>query len=65
MSEDEHVTRRELATELRSFRNEMRLLIAMAVLVINFDVPREFTAAVIFTLLVKAVWTTTIGRFWG
>lgn len=57
---DRHVTRRELALELRSFRNEMRILIVGAIVVLRFDVPAEVTAAALLAFVVKLGWTALI-----
>ena len=46
------VTQHELALELRSFKNEMRLLLAITLGVIKFDVPEQLTAG---ALIVGAV----------
>lgn len=50
-----HVTRRELGLELRSFRNEVRLLVVGAVIVIRFDLPKEVTAVGIALVAAKAI----------
>lgn len=43
MSNGEHVTRAELAAELRSLRYEMRLLIVGLVIVLKLNLPDEIT----------------------
>lgn len=53
--DESHVTRRELGMELRSFRNEVRVLIAVAVVAIRFDVPKELTAAAIVAMVGKSL----------
>lgn len=59
--EDKHVTRRELSMELRSFRNEVRVLIVAALVVLRFDVPNEITAGAIAAAVVIAVVKGAIG----
>lgn len=62
--EERHITFREFKTELKSFRNETRVLIVGLLVVLRFDVPKEITAAAIAGILAKALWTAvTIGRF--
>lgn len=61
--EDRHITAREFKTELKSFRNETRVLIVGLLVVLRFDVPKEVTAAAIVGVLAKAAWTAiTLGR---
>lgn len=61
--EERHITAREFKTELKSFRNETRVLIVGLLVVLRFDVPKEITAAAILGVLAKAVWTAvTLGR---
>lgn len=60
--EEKHVTRRELGQELRAFRNEVRLLLIGAVVVIRFDVPKELTVAAVGVVVIKAVWSFVAGR---
>ena len=53
--DDRHVTYREFVTELKSFRNETRVLIVAALVVIRFDVPKEITAAAVAIAAAVAV----------
>jgi len=53
---DQHVTRRELKLELKSFRNEVRVLLVAGILVIRFDIPQEITAAALGAVGLKALW---------
>ena len=55
--EERHITFREFKTELKSFRNETRVLIVGLLVVLRFDVPKEITAAAILAVLGKAAWT--------
>jgi hypothetical protein len=58
--DDKHVTRRELALELGSFRNEMRVLIVGGIVVLKFDVPKEITAVGFVLVAAKTVWTALV-----
>ena len=61
--EERHITAREFRSELKSFRNETRVLIVGLLVVLRFDVPKEITAAAIAGVLAKAVWTAvSLGR---
>lgn len=61
--EERHITSREFKSELKSFRNETRVLIVGLLVVLRFDVPKEITAAAIVGILAKAAWTAvTLGR---
>lgn len=58
-----HVTQRELGLQLRAFRNEVRLLLIGAVVVIRFDVPKEVTVPALAVVVFKAAWSFVAGRF--
>lgn len=65
MSDDpgeRHITAREFRTELKSFRNETRVLIVGLLVVLRFDVPKEITAAAVALVIAKAAWTA-VGIF--
>ena len=49
--------RDELRLELKSFRNEMRVLMVMAFAVLGFDLPSELTAVAIGGVALKAAAT--------
>lgn len=53
---------RELGQILKGFKNEMRLLIAVAVLVLKFQVPSSITAAALGLFAVKAAVGFVLGR---
>lgn len=55
--ENRVITAREFRSELKSFRNETRVLIVGVLVVIRFDVPKEITAAAVLAVLGKAAWT--------
>jgi len=61
--EEKHVTRRELSTELRAFRNEMRALLLLTLIVLKFDPPPELTLPAIAAVVAKAAWTAFSTRF--
>lgn len=63
MSNGEHVTRAELASELRSLRLEMRLLIVGCILVLKLDFPNEITIPAVSALAAKAVWGLVVGHY--
>lgn len=57
MSESsDHVTRQELNAELRSLKNEMRLLMVGVVVVLSPEVPKELTVAALVAIVGKSVW---------
>lgn len=49
--------RNELKITLGSFRNEMRVLLVGAVIVLRFDIPSEFTAAALLAFGGKVVFS--------
>ena len=51
-----HITRPELAAELRSLRMEMRLLLIGLVAVIKLDLPNEITIPAIAAFAFKTLW---------
>ena len=55
--------RREVQLELKSFKNEMRVLVVGAFVVLGFDVPQGITAAAIGAVTVKAVGSALLARF--
>jgi hypothetical protein len=59
--DDEHITRRELGLQLRAFRNEVRVLVIGAVVVIRFDIPKEITAGALAALAAKALASILLG----
>lgn len=61
--DEKHVTRRELSTELRAFRNEMRALLLLSLIVLKFDPPPELTVPAIAAVVAKTVWTAISTRF--
>lgn len=56
MSNGDHVSRAELAAELRSVRYEMRLLIVGLVVVLKLPLPDSITVPAISALVLKTVW---------
>lgn len=55
--------RREVQLELKSFKNEMRVLVVGAFVVLGFDVPNEITAMAIGAIVVKAGWAVVAAHF--
>lgn len=53
---------RELGQILTAFKNEMRLLVAVAVLVLKFHVPSTLTAVAVAAVAVKAAAGFFLGR---
>lgn len=51
-----HVSRAELAAELRSVRYEMRLLIIGLVIVLKLNLPDSVTVPAVSALAVKTLW---------
>ena len=54
--ESSHVTRPELAAELRSLRYEMRLLIVGLVVVLKLNLPDEITIPAVSAFALKTLW---------
>ena len=61
MSNGSHVTRPELAAELRSMRYEMRLLIVGIVVVLKLNLPDEVTFPAVAAVVLKTLWGVTAG----
>lgn len=58
-----HVTRPELAAELRSVRYEMRLLIIGLVIVLKLNLPDSVTVPAVSALAVKTLWGIVAAHF--
>ncbi len=56
MSNGDHVSRAELAAELRSLRYEMRLLIVGLVVVLKLNLPDEITVPAVTAFALKTLW---------
>jgi hypothetical protein len=54
--ESSHITRPELAAELRSVRYEMRLLIVGLVVVLKLNLPDTITVPALSALAIKTLW---------
>ena len=61
--ESSHVTRPELAAELRSLRYEMRLLIIGLVVVLKLNLPDEITIPAVTALAAKTLWGVIAAHF--
>ena len=55
--------RRELKLELKSFKNEMRVLLVGAFVVIGFDVPKEITVGAIGIVVLGALKSAVMAHF--
>ena len=54
--ESSHITRPELAAELRSLRMEMRLLLIALVAVLKLALPNEITVPAVSAFALKTLW---------
>jgi len=65
MTNGSHITRPELAAELRSVRYEMRLLIVGLVVVLKLNLPDTITVPAVSALAVKTLWAVISSRHIG
>lgn len=63
--EDGIVTRRELKSELKSFRNEVRILLLTTLVVLKFNVPDEATVTAVGLIGLKMLYSAVVYRFSG
>jgi hypothetical protein len=61
----DNVTRQEMMSELKSLRNEMRLLLVVTVATLKFNVPDAITATAITAVFIKACWSVFAARIGG
>lgn len=63
MNDDRHVTRLELSLELKSFRNEVRLILVGMLVVLKFDVPENVTVGALVLAGLVAAGKGLLARF--
>lgn len=56
------VTWRDLLAEIRSVKQENRILLLSAIIVLKFDVPDPVTVTAIVGVTLKAMWSAWFGR---